>query len=70
MAVGCSDYFGSFYRKQRLRGKGANDAIIITARRMAKIAWKMLTDERNYMPQVPVAHRAKTSSSPAALVTD
>jgi transposase len=46
VAVGCSDYFGSFYRKQRLRGKGANDAITIAARRMAKIDWKMLTDER------------------------
>jgi transposase len=36
IAVGCSDYFGSFYRKQRQRGKGANNAIIITARRMTK----------------------------------
>ena len=69
VAVGCSDYFGSFYRKQRLRGKGANDAIIITARRLAKIAWKMLTDERNYMPQAPVARRVTSSSSPAARAT-
>ena len=38
VAVGCSDYFGTFYRKQRLRGKGANDAIAIVARRMATIA--------------------------------
>jgi transposase len=40
VAVGCSDYFGSFYRQQRLRGKGANSAITIVARRMAKITWK------------------------------
>ncbi|WP_457795288.1 IS110 family RNA-guided transposase [Horticoccus sp. 23ND18S-11] len=66
VAVGCSDYFGSFYRKQRLRGKGANDAITIVARRMAKIAWKMLTEERDYSPHAPVAK----PTSPAALITD
>jgi len=47
VAVGCSDYFGTFYRKQRLRGKGANDAMTIVARRMAIIAWKMLAQERD-----------------------
>jgi transposase len=66
VAVGCSDYFGSFYRQQRLRGKGANDAITIVARRMAKIAWKMLTEERNYSAQAPVAKPL----SPAALTKD
>uniref|UniRef100_UPI0039C9186D IS110 family transposase n=1 Tax=Horticoccus sp. 23ND18S-11 TaxID=3391832 RepID=UPI0039C9186D len=66
VAVGCSDYFGSFYRKQRLRGKGANDAITIVARRMAKIAWKMLTEERDYSPHAPVAK----PTSPATLITD
>jgi transposase len=66
VAVGCSDYFGAFYRKQRLRGKGANDAITIVARRLAKIAWKMLTDGRDYSPQAPVAKPI----SPAALITD
>jgi hypothetical protein len=67
VAVGCSDYFGSFYSKQRVRGKGANDAITIVARRMAKIAWKMLTDERDYSA-VPQAVSQPTS--PAALITD
>lgn len=67
VAVGCSDYFGSFYRKQRLRGKGANDAITIVARRMAKIAWKMLRDERDYRAVPPVLSQ---STSPAALITD
>jgi hypothetical protein len=46
--VGCSDYFGSFYRKQRQRGKGASNAIIITARCMTTIAWKTLKDGRDY----------------------
>jgi len=53
-------------RKQRLRGKGANDAITIVARRMAIIAWKMLAQERDYTPQAPAATPAK-SISPAAL---
>jgi transposase len=32
VAIGCSDYFGSFYKRHRARGKGANEAITITAR--------------------------------------
>jgi transposase len=66
VAVGCSEYFGTFYKRHRARGKGANEAITITARRMAKIAWKMLTQQRDYS-KTPVV--AKTLS-PAALVTD
>lgn len=48
VAVGCSDYFGAFYRQHRARGKGANEAITITARRMMKIAWLVLTENRDY----------------------
>jgi len=68
VAVGCSDYFGSFYRKQRPRGKGANDAITIVARRMAKISWKMLSEERDYSQQAPV-RTPPNKLSPAALTT-
>ena len=42
------------------------EAITITARRLAKIAWKMLTEQRDYS-KVPVATQ---SLSPAALVSD
>ena len=66
VAISCSDYFGGFYRRHRARGKGANEAITITARRLAKIAWKMLTEQRDYR-QVPTT---TTPLSPAALVTD
>ncbi len=66
VAIGCSDYFGSFYKRHRARGKGANEAITITARRMAKIAWKMLTEHRDYS-KVPIVAKPL---SPAALVTD
>ena len=67
VAVGCSDYFGSFYGKQRLRGKGANDAITIVARRMAKIAWKMLTEARDYSTQAPTANRPQSNQFPRPL---
>ena len=71
VAVGCSDYFGTFYRKQRLRGKGANDAITIVARRMAIIAWKMLAQARDYTPQALAATPAPPQPpSPAALVAN
>jgi len=70
VAVGCSDCFGSFYRKAAPRGKGANNAIIITARRMTKIAWKMLKNGRDYKQQAPVARKATQSLSPAALNSD
>lgn len=71
VAVGCSGYFGTFYRKQRPRGKGANDAITIVARRMAIIAWKMLAHARDYTPRPPAAAPAAAKPiSPAALPKD
>jgi len=70
VAVGCSDYFGTFYRKQRARGKKANEDITITARRMAKIAWKMLKEERDYSSQVPARKGISKTLSPAALSKD
>lgn len=65
VAIGCSDYLGTFYQRHRARGKGANEAITITARRMAKIAWKMLTEHRDYS-KLPVTTKPL---SPAALIT-
>lgn len=66
IAIGCSDYFGAFYHRHRARGKGANEAITITARRMAKIAWKILTEQRDYTTLPP----QRKTLSPAALTTD
>jgi hypothetical protein len=48
VAVGCSPYFGSLYRSKRAMGKKANTAILATARRMARITWQLLTQERTY----------------------
>jgi transposase len=54
VAVGCSNYFGGLYRGHRARGKGANTAIVIVARRMAEIAWQMLRQRRAYEERPPV----------------
>ena len=48
MAVGCSPYFGDFYRRKRSVGKKANSAILATARLMGRITWQLLTQERDY----------------------
>lgn len=61
VAVGCSSYFGGIYRQHRARGKKANTAITIIARRMCAIAWHLLHEGRDFAPNPP-----KPSSSPAA----
>jgi transposase len=61
VAIGCSDYFGTFYKRHRARGKGANNAITITARRMAQIAWKMLREGRDYSESAPEAPRRENN---------
>ena len=48
VAVGCSAYFGAFYRLHRARGKKANTAIIIVARRMCQIVFHLLKEGRDY----------------------
>jgi transposase len=59
VAVGCSPYFGGLYRYHRGRGKQANTAITIVARRMCHVAYQLLTEDRMYK-ELPF--------SPAALV--
>lgn len=48
VAVGCSAYFGDFYKAKRAAGKKPNTAILATARRMARITWQLLTQRRTY----------------------
>jgi transposase len=67
VSVGCSDYFGQLYRTHRARGKGANEAISITARRMATIAWQMLKAQRDYSAEPPVRPTQKISPAAPAL---
>jgi transposase len=51
VAVGCSPYFGGYYRHHRARGKKANTAIMMTARRMCQISYRMLKQRRGYEPR-------------------
>lgn len=48
VAVGCSAYFGGFYRHHRARGKKANTVIMIVARRMCQIIFRILKERRPY----------------------
>jgi transposase len=53
VAIGCSPYFGDLYKQHRARGKKANTAIMIVARRMCQIAWSMLKKDRDFSPYQP-----------------
>ncbi len=56
VAIGCSPYFGALYRAQRARGKKANTAIMIVARRMCRIVWQLLHEARAFEKRPPRAH--------------
>jgi transposase len=53
VAVGCSAYFGGLYRCHRARGKNANLAITIIARRMCQISWTLLKERRDFSESFP-----------------
>ena len=48
VAIGCSPYFGALYKQHRARGKKANTAILIVARRMCRIIWQLLQEKRDF----------------------
>ncbi len=52
VAVGCNAYFGGLYRAQKARGKKANTAITIVARRMCRIVWHLLSEQRKYQERM------------------
>ena len=62
VAIGCSAYFGDFYKRKRALGKKPNIAILATARLMARITWQLLTQCRNY---TSVAETQYLRSQPA-----
>jgi hypothetical protein len=49
VAIGCSAYFGDFYKHKRALGKKPSLSILATARLMARITWQLLTQRRAYM---------------------
>jgi transposase len=62
VSMGCDSYFGGIYKKKRALGKKANTAILCVARRMARIAWQLLTQKRCYENVWPLP---KSESRPA-----
>jgi transposase len=61
VSIGCSPYFGAIYRSHRARGKQANTAITIVARRMCQIVWHVLQHDRDFSEISPIM-----TPSPAA----
>ena len=74
VAIGCSPYFGGLYRSKRALGKKANTAILCVARRMCRITWQLLTQERTYeiLPPSPrfQGRTAKGVQAPAVPVKE
>jgi transposase len=67
-AIYCKhEYFHRTYRKHRRLGKQHNNALVIVARRLARVVWRMLTDNRPFRkrppqrstPSVPARSRAR-----------
>ena len=46
-------YFRRIYQKHRRRGKGHRNALVIVARRLARVVWRLLTDERAFTKRPP-----------------
>lgn len=59
VAIAHSGYFGALYRRQIERGKIPNQAIIVVARRLCEIAWKVLREKRPFHASAPspISHR-------------
>ena len=53
------DYFRRIYRKHRKQGKTHRTALVIVARRLARVIWRLLTDGRTFTARPP-----KTTPSP------
>jgi transposase len=47
------DYFRRIYRKHRNRGKKHRNALVIVARRLARVLWRLLTDGRPFTARPP-----------------
>jgi transposase len=52
-AVSRDPALSALYRHQRARGKPGPKAITVVARRLCRIAWHLLHEQRNYLPNPP-----------------
>jgi transposase len=60
------DYFRRIYRKHRQRGKRHTSALVIVARRLACVIWRLLTDNRPFAKRPPQPVSAPASSRKVA----
>lgn len=47
------DYFARIYRRFRKKGHGHTSALIVVARRLALVVWKLLVDNRDFTKRPP-----------------
>jgi hypothetical protein len=47
------DYFARIYRKHRAKGEKNSNALVIVARRLARVIWRLLTDDRGFTKRAP-----------------
>lgn len=47
------DYFARIYRKHRAKGKKHTNALVIVARRLVRVIWRLLTDDRGFSKRAP-----------------
>ena len=47
------EYFHRIYRKHCRRGKGHRNALVIVARHLARVIWRLLTDNRPFTKRPP-----------------
>lgn len=65
IAIQHSSYFAQIYQRQLAKGKIANKAIVVVARRLCEIAWKVLREQRSFSAQPPVRQPNSFSRSPS-----
>jgi len=47
------DYFHRIYQRHRRRGRGHTSALVVVAHRLARVVWRMLTDNRKFTRRPP-----------------
>ena len=65
IAIQHSAYFAAIYQRQLTRGKIPNKAIVVVARRLCEIAWKVLREKRSFSAQPPPRQANPFSRSPS-----
>jgi hypothetical protein len=74
VAIGRDPYFKKLYQHKKSLGKKSNVALVSVARRMCRITWQLLTQERKYAkdkaPEKLQDRPARGAPAPAGLVKE